>query len=140
MRILFRVSMLMSLLVACKSNKPQSPPPGKDFKIVRLDSINNVYLIYARQKDTLYKIVSLKEDGRTGKENVHAGRSIVVDSSYRLDLVSLFIRNFQGYDLSPKNSMDLGGISYSGTLIKVERDSIVDLYRAKNVKGLSLIN
>jgi hypothetical protein len=133
MHILFRVSMLISLLVACKSNKTQPPLPGKDFKIVKLDSIDNVYLIYARQKDTLYKIVSLREAN-------NSGRSIVVGSIYRLDLVSLFIKNFQGYDLSPVHSMDIGGISYSGTLIKVERDSIVDLYRAKNIKGLSLIN
>jgi hypothetical protein len=133
MRILFRVSMLISLLTACKSNKHQDPPPGEAFKIVKLDSISNVYLIYARQKDTLYKIVSLKEA-------THTGRSIVVGASYQLDLVSLFIKNFQGYDLSPRNTLDIGGITYSGTLIKVERDSIVDLYRARNVKGLCLIN
>jgi hypothetical protein len=133
MRILFRVSMLISLLTACRSNKHQDPSPGKEFKIVKLDSISNVYLIYARQKDTLYKIVSLKEA-------THTGRSIVVGSSYQLDLVSLFIRNFQGYDLSPQNTLDIGGISFSGTLIKVERDSIVDLYRARNVKGLCLID
>ena len=129
MRILFRVSMLISLLTACKSNKHQDPLPGEAFKIIKLDSIRNVYLIYARQNDTLYKIVSLKEV-------THTGRSIVVDSSYRLDLVSLFIKKFQGYDLSPQNTLDIGGISYAGTLIKVERDSIVDLYRARNVKGL----
>ena len=129
MRILFRVSMLISLLTACKSNKHQDPPPGKAFKIIRLDSIRNVYLIYARQNDTLYKIVSLKDV-------THTGRSIVVDSSYRLDLVSLFIKKFQGYDLSPQTTLDIGGISYAGTTIKVERDSIVDLYRARNVKGL----
>ena len=133
MRILFRVSMLISLLAACTSNKANRPLPGKDCKIVKLDSINNVYLIYARQKDTLYKIVSVKEDS-------HTGRCIVVDSSYRLDLVSLFINNIRGYDLSPKHSLDIGGISYSGTLIKVERDSIVDLYRARNIKGLCLTN
>jgi hypothetical protein len=133
MRILFRVSVLISLLTACRSNKHQDPPPGKAFKIVKLDSIRNVYLIYARQKDTLYKIVSLKEA-------THTGRSIVVGSSYQLDLVSLFIKNFKGYDLSPQNTLDIGGISYSGTLIKVERDSIVDLYRARNVKGLCFIN
>jgi hypothetical protein len=133
MRILFRVSMLISLLAACTSNKAKEPLPGKDCKIVKLDSINNVYLIYARQKDTLYKIVSVKEDA-------HTGRCIVVDSSYRLDLVSLFINNIRGYDLSPKHSLDIGGISYSGTLIKVERDSIVDLYRARNIKGLCLTN
>ena len=133
MRILFRVSILISLLAACKSNKHQDPPPGKGFKIVKLDSIRNVYLIYARQKDTLYKIVSLKEA-------THTGRSIVVGSSYQFDLVSLFIKNFQGYDLSPQKTMDIGGISYAGTLIKMERDSIVDLYRARNVKGLCLIN
>ena len=133
MHILFRVSMLISLLTACKSNKHQDPPPGKECKIIRLDSISNVYLIYARQNDTLYKIVSLKE-------TTHTGRSIVVGSSYQLDLVSLFIKNFQGYDLSPQKTLDIGGISYSGTLIKVERDSIVDLYRARNVKGLCLIN
>jgi len=79
MRILFRVSMLISLLTACKSNKRKILPPGKAFKIIKLDSINNVYLIYARQKDTLYKIVSLKEAA-------HTGQSIVVGSSYRLDL------------------------------------------------------
>jgi len=133
MRILFRVSMLISLLTACRSNQHQDPPPGKAFKIIKLDSISNVYLIYARKKDTLYKIVSLKEAA-------HTGQSLVVGASYRLDLVSLFIKNFQGYDLSPQNTLDIGGITYSGTLIKVERDSIVDLYRARNVKGLYFIN
>jgi hypothetical protein len=129
MNILFRVSMVISILAACRSSKNPDSLPGKDFKIVRVDSINNVYLIYARQRDALYKIVSLKEGTNTG-------RSIVVGSSYPLDLVSLFIKNFQGYDLSPQRSLDIGGISFSGTLIKLERDSIVDLYRAKNIKGL----
>ena len=129
MSILFRVSIVFCILAACRSRKNPDSLPGKDFKIVRVDSINNVYLIYARQRDTLYKIVSLKE-------GPNSGRSIVVGSSYPLDLVSLFIKKFQGYDLSPQHSLDIGGISYSGTLIKLERDSIVDLFRAKNIKGL----
>jgi hypothetical protein len=129
MNILFRVSMVICILAACRSSKNPDSLPGKDFKIVRVDSINNVYLIYARKRNALYKIVSLKA-------GTHTGRSIVVGSSYPLDLVSLFIKNFQGYDLSPQRSMDIGGISFSGTLIKLERDSIVDLYRAKNIKGL----
>jgi hypothetical protein len=133
MKILFRVITPMILLIACSPTRNDSSASEKDFKIVRLDSLKNVYLIYARQKDTLYKIVSLK--------NVSGeGRRLVVDSSYHFDLVSLFLRDFQGYDLSPRASLDIGGISFAGTVIKLERDSIADLYQAKNIKGLRLAN
>src|ERR1700761_6553486 len=102
MKRLFRVLTPIILIISCTTSKNNSSMPGKDFKIVRLDSLKDVYLIYARQHDTLYKIVSLKT-------KTCEGTRIAVDSSYLFNLVSLFFKNFQGYDLSPRTSLDIGG-------------------------------
>jgi hypothetical protein len=51
----------------------------------------------------------------------------------------LIVKNFQGYDISPQTILNLGGIDYSGTLIKLERPSILDIYKASNIKGLYVV-
>jgi len=127
---------ILTTLAACRSSKNYSSrqdlSKGDTFMVTKIDSINNVYVIYARKRDTLYKIASIKE-------NVDGCHSIVPNSSYPFELESIVVKKINGQDISPETILNLGGIDFHGTIIKFERDSILDLFQAKNIRGLCLI-
>src|SRR6476620_3986560 len=56
-----------------------------DFFITSIDSINNVYIIHAKNKNVWYKIVSEKVYKESKCNNIRVG------NSYRFDLTSLFL-------------------------------------------------
>lgn len=94
------------------------------YKIIRIDSINNVYSIYARKENLLFKILSLKND-IVDKEL----KKIKCGENYKLELISLL----EGDSRYPIN---VDGIDFYGQTIELERDSINDLYITKNLVGL----
>lgn len=100
------------------------------YEVIKLDSLNNVYLIYAKKGGTLFKIASKKT-------NTEKCTRIEVGEKYRFYLESLFPKNFKGkYDLSPKSLPHVSGVDFYGTTITLEPDSINDLFLARNVRGL----
>ncbi|GAA0894526.1 hypothetical protein GCM10009122_42070 [Fulvivirga kasyanovii] len=135
--------LIIILLVSCKGtskvdsaatvSKQEITPVEfnpNSYEVVKLDSLNDVYLIYAKKAGTLFKIASKK----TSKERCSR---IEVGEKYPFNLESLFPRNFQGkYDLSPKNLPHVSGVDFYGTTITLEPDSINDLFLARNVRGL----
>ncbi|UOU97977.1 hypothetical protein MUU74_15965 [Chryseobacterium daecheongense] len=104
---------------------------GYNYRIVKIDSIENTYLIYAEKvnvkiKNTsIIKIVSAKVETKCKRKNL-----IIVDKNYKLDI----------YSLSPENlvSHNIRGITYNGTLIPFDKDYNIkkDLFIAKNLNGL----
>ncbi|MCC9070722.1 hypothetical protein LNQ49_03785 [Flavobacterium sp. F-65] len=94
------------------------------YKIIRIDSINNVYSIYARRENLLFKILSLKNDNIDKKL-----KKIKCGENYKLQLISLL----EGDSRYPIN---IDGIDFHGQTIELERDSINDLYITKNLIGL----
>jgi hypothetical protein len=103
------------------------------YKILKIDSLNNIYIIYVRKVDSLFKILSLKES--TKRCN-----SIEVDRYYPLKLSSLFPKKFLGkHDLSPESLPYVSGVVFHGTSVQIEKDSINDLHIAENLKGLCFI-
>jgi hypothetical protein len=94
------------------------------YKIIRIDSINNVYSIYARKENLLFKILSLKNDNIDKKL-----KKIKCGENYKLQLISLL----EGDSRYPIN---IDGIDFHGQTIELERDSINDLYITKNLIGL----
>jgi hypothetical protein len=103
------------------------------YEVMKIDSIKNIYLIYAKKDGFLFKIASKKEE----TENCD---KIEVNGKYGFHLESLFPKNFLGkYDLSPKSLPHVTGVDFYGTTITLEGDSISDLYIAHNIKGLCFI-
>jgi hypothetical protein len=109
------------------------------YKIIKLDSINNIYVLSAMRSDTLYKILSYKDSS-------HACRSIYVNNTYKLNLKSLFIRGFidssgRRFDITPEAVPGLTGFEYHGVLVSIDNlpNQKRDLFEATNLKGLCLI-
>lgn len=104
----------------------------KSYKVYKIDSINNYYLIYLNDKQYNYKVVSEKAD------NINCREKIKVNRKYRLELVSITRSMLGDHFLSYHH---LGGITLGNTLIRIEREnSIIDLYYAKNIKGLCIVD
>ena len=111
--------------------------PVGSYKVVRVDSLKDVYLIYARRNDSLFKIVSDKE---------LSARCVNIKSGqyYKFSLRSLLYTDLtpeeKKHSLPGLASFDthhMGSLDYDGKgLLITLGDSIRDLYYAKNITGL----
>ncbi len=107
------------------------------YYIYKIDSINDYYLVYGRKSDSLFKIVSKKENYEVCNNYVKVG------SSYHLEIESIWKRDFiiNGISAAPSNFKNVKCLSFDEkTSICVERDSINDLFEVKNLKGLCIID
>jgi hypothetical protein len=110
-------------------NKPGLELSEK-YKVIKIDSIKNVYVVYAKKELTLYKIVSLKD--------WIACRNIQVGGEYPFKLMSRVPKDFKGIDISPNTIPHITGIDFYGTWIEFESDSINDIFISFNLKGLCI--
>jgi hypothetical protein len=99
------------------------------YKVYKIDSVNNYYILYARYSHSVFKIISKKETGG-------ACKGIVVNGSYKFHLTSILSVN--GVSIVPSNQIyELSGWKIdNATTISFEGDSIRDLFYADNIKGL----
>ena len=127
------------LFFSCQSQKQVSESKNKTiflaslrdkYKVIRIDSINNVYVIYARKDSSWYKIVSLKDTLPCPR--------IKVGKDYPLVLMSRVPKEFRGENISPSVIPHITGIDFYGVSIPFERDSINDIFVATNLKGLCM--
>ncbi len=102
------------------------------YKVYKIDSINNYYLIYAKKGHSLFKIISKKE-------SMNHCKTLIINKWYKLQLHSILSVN--GHTIIPANQiMEFSGWGIDETTtIAFEGDSIRDLYYADNIKGLCLI-
>ncbi len=100
---------------------------AQNFKILRIDSVENVYMIYAMRNDSVFKILEKKESAG----NCHR---IVVNKDFNLKISSLFFAE------ESHVKMRVAGIKYEGVLINMEDEGIVsDLFTASNLIGTCFI-
>lgn len=110
---------------------------SNSYQITKIDSIDNVYIIYALKFDTAYKILSLRVP-------LMKCRLVSVGNFYPLKLKSLFVRGFvdssgRKFDITPEAVFRLTGISYYGTTITIDegaKNQKRDLFEATNLTGL----
>jgi hypothetical protein len=104
------------------------------YKVYKIDSINNYYLIYAKRKDSLYKIVSKKQVTSNCA-------NISLNQEYTFSLTSIWNQKIiiEGRNVSPSVTPHVTCLSFDdSTKICLEKDSINDLFHADNVEGLCI--
>lgn len=125
--------MLLFLSCICKKNdmltlkKQQINLYQNDkFEIIKIDSIDNIYLLYAKRNDSVLKIVSLKQNDINCNE-------IKVGNKYNLKIESFFSKNYP-------QKLDIKGFKVSNTIIKLEKNGVIwNLFSSKNFQGLCYI-
>lgn len=107
------------------------------YRVYKIDSNNTYYLIYVKRKDSLFKIVSQKN------ENIKNSTLIKIGGQYDLKLNSIWTKGILigGVNVSPSVTPNVTCLSFDdSTRICIERDSINDLHKAENLRGLYFIS
>jgi len=104
--------------------------PVASYEIYKIDSLNNCYLIYAKNKNQYFKIISQKK-----KKTV---QNIFIGKAYKLKLHSFLTVNGQSIVPADQINEISGWAVNDSTTINFEGDSIRDLFYADNLKGLHL--
>lgn len=116
----------------------------KSYTVTRIDSSllnnqgrNDIYQIYAEKNDTIIKIISFKNKGKSKSRN-----KIHVNDKYNFTLITL---NPDKYIDGGSGTTNISGSSISNskgvyTLFNYEKSIIYDVFEATNLKGLDLIN
>lgn len=131
---------LLIMIVSCNESKSISTNRNYDertvqadslYNVYKIDSINLFYLIYVKRRDTLYKIVSKKD------EIDHENDKIKVGNYYAFKLHSFLKERLKSNpELVPINYLDVNCFAFDKeTNICLEK-GIPDLSFADNLKGL----
>lgn len=101
----------------------------KECTILRIDSTNNLYIIYAYNNDITYKLLSKKEF-----EDKVCNNLIKLGREYNLRMRPILSNKiWNKYYIAS----DVSSILYENVLVSIERDSIFpDLFEVQNLKGL----
>jgi hypothetical protein len=92
------------------------------FEVIKIDSLQKVYLIYAKRNSSVFKIVSKKGPGPKC-------RNVIIGEKYAFELTSF-------HNLLPDVRRGTG-IRYNDTIIKLEGGDIIwDLFTCKNLDNL----
>ena len=113
------------------SNRREAPQEDTVYKVYRIDSLHNFYVIYARHHFHIYKIVSQKSNNDC--------RDITVDSAYAFQLHSYLFVNEKPVIPANEAAEFSGFMVDNNTLIRFEGDSIRNLFFADNIKGLCFV-
>ncbi len=142
------IAILLFVFIGCTTTKTTIKPDNKIsrdnsiltgahmYKIYKVDSINNYYILYAKKNDYIFKIISKKE------VNLNCN-AVKMNGSYNLNLKSVWeydtVINNKKISFSKVINVNCLGLNDS-TTICLERDSINDLHYAENLRGLCLNN
>ncbi|MBW8684703.1 hypothetical protein [Chitinophaga rhizophila] len=100
------------------------------YKVYKIDSINNYYLVYAKSIALKYMIVSVKANAKNKHEK------ILIGGEYRFRLHSRFEQLNEFGDPLLRTQVNCYFYDDSTAICLERKDSIYDLYRANNLKGL----
>lgn len=103
--------------------------PASLYKINKIDSINNVYIIYTRKEGKIIRIASPKEQSTIC-------RNLMENKTYKLTLTELFPTKIGGVDISPGASSYVTQYNVFGINFRLEPGE--NIYRAQNLKGLCI--
>ncbi|WP_333696038.1 hypothetical protein [Flavobacterium sp.] len=105
------------------------------FTVRKIDSINDYYIVYLKKADDWFKVVSKKDSSGDSRNKIE------IEKSYFFNLYSLWNEKLiiNGIDVSLSKTPNVQCIGFDEkTSICLERDSINDLFIAKNLKGLKV--
>ena len=126
-QIIFMVVFLPFMAGNLYSQERDSPDSviNKEFKILKIDSIKNIYVIYAEQNDSVYKILS-------EKEVICNCQNIELNNTYILSIKTKFMRGVI--------IQQLGGSKYKGAVIPIRektdgKNVAWNLYLTDDIKG-----
>lgn len=126
------VLVLFAVFFSCNRHVYFSDEPC--YRVYKIRLNNEYYEIYAERNGQHYKIVSKKEEPETGIRIRRGGCYLFELTSMRESPPTI-----NGVNLIPVNYLDVQYVHPNNSPIKIDGGKITDLYYAKNLRGLYLV-
>ena len=126
---------LILISIACGSKKNNVLDIEK-YSVTKIDSLENYYIIYTKQKGQNYKIVSEKSTSQCRNK-------ILVGRSYNLKTESIFTMKIMVKDSIREisNNVNIKCMTLQNTMIcKEYENGIYDVRKSENLKGICYSN
>lgn len=99
-----------------------------EYKIIKIDSTSNLYILFAKRNDSIFKILSEKVD------NSNCDNIIRENKNYSLKIESVFSPNFH-------EKLEIKSYTFKDSKIKLGTDgSVWDLFTSENIESLCYLN
>lgn len=135
MKILIRLIILITAVIniSCATKK-KAEITTKQYEVLKIDSLNNFYIIYAQQNNMKFKIVSKKQEIKNCKK-IKSGQF------YNFQLVSILNQPIKLGDITINHGANLlvNCFMFEGNTEICRESDIPDLHRAENLSGLCLL-
>lgn len=139
MKVFFKTIFIFLILSACfalQAISIHAPSvhqfEASPYKVYKIKSINNLYILYAKRNDSIFEIVSRKQE-QAMCANVKVGY-------YYNFILQSNLENKESQFYTPRsNRLLVTHSNFYGTAVPLEKRARYDLYTAKNLKGLCLI-
>ena len=119
--------------ISCQTGLKYNPDSLDLYKVSKIDSVNNYYIIYALKKDSLFKLVSKKESNmKCNKIRKNFTYKFVLHSISKTSI------NINGLDMVPMNNIDINCYQFDQNTKICKETGIIDIYIVENLKGLCL--
>jgi hypothetical protein len=131
MKTYFLILIAGLTFISCKcrktvENKNVIGISKNQYEIIKIDSIESVYLIYAKKGDSIVKIAS-KIENTTCINKIKKGDSL------NLSIKSVFNETFY-------QRRNIAGVNFNGTMIRLKEEGVLwDLFISDDIKGLCII-
>lgn len=124
------------ILVSCTAKNIHSQATKSEsktlYEVYAIDSINNYYLIYAKKNDTLFKIVSKKQNDLKCK-SISIGRFYPFSLKSNSSLAPII----NGVKIAPLN-VDCYQFDINTKICTEKHNGIYELYLPENISGLCM--
>ncbi|NOY47694.1 MAG: hypothetical protein GXO84_05780 [Chlorobi bacterium] len=132
-----RLLIIFLAITSCKSFKTNQKNDliiKSAYIVYKIDSINNFYLIYAKDKKQRYKIISKKIA-------IYNCNKIKLDSSYsfNLKLLSVVSKPTGNEKIIPVNYMDMERCVQIDNETEIYTEPSIEVYSSKSIKGLCFV-
>jgi hypothetical protein len=125
------LSLIGILSISCYVKKINGTNDFNLYKVNKIDSINNYYILYVKRNDSLFKVVSKKQIN-TNCKSVHIHKSY----DFKLNLMKLSIN---GNNVSVPNNLDIQCFQFDEKTTICNEPNVYGLYFTESLNGLCLI-
>ncbi|SIT26013.1 hypothetical protein SAMN05421786_11712 [Chryseobacterium ureilyticum] len=122
------------LIFSCKSKDISIDNSFKQYRVYKIDSLNNFYLIYAKKDKELYKIVSKKVSNNSCNKVLKPGSSY----DFIIHSINKNAPVIGGIKIAPINSADINCYQFDKETSICKEAGVNDLYFADNIIGKCL--
>jgi len=134
MKNIILISISIFFIISCNTRVSSQLVSGVEYRISKIDSVKDIYLIYAEKTNVSIPNTVLLKIASAKTKNKCRNNSLLINKIYKLNLESLYPKNFVSHHY-------LQGITFKNVFISFDKEYNVkkDLFITNDIEGMCYV-